>query len=191
MIRSSINELKRAVRTGKTKSAPVRKLHQIPVPFSFTGIIAVLVCPVLLLTDIFTPGFAFLGIIYVIILSLLGNERRTLIALFATVATITLAIDIRMTYGQEGAELGVADKIFGLMSIPVLAYALIQQRNTQQKKAKRKKIVNMTVMPPLNERIALNGETRSVFRHICRSNGPMDEYTRELIWFVYLKSPKN
>jgi hypothetical protein len=123
---------------------------------------------------------------------MLGNERRTLIALFASVATISIAIDFRVIYAQDGAELAVADKIFALMSLPLLSYAMIQQRAAKKKKnQKRKKAVNMAIIPPVSERIALPGETKSIFRHICRSNGPMDEYTRELIWFVYLKSPKN
>ncbi len=191
MIRSSINQHKHTVHAGNKQTVPVRTLKRISVPFSNTGIVAVLACPLLLCTDFLTPDNTFLGIIYVIILALVANERRTLIALYATVAAITLAIDIRLIYGQEGAEVAMADKVLGLMAIPVFAYALIHKRTLQKKYFKRKKVVNMTVIPPISERIALTGESKSVFRHICRTSGPMDEYTRELIWFVYTKSPKN
>lgn len=190
-MRSFKNLVHPVTRQRKANAVPVRYLKPIEVPFSDTGIVAVLACPVLLATDMLSAGFTFLGIIFVIILALLSNERRTLIALFAAVATITLAIDLRFIYALPESELAVTDKFLAMIALPVLAYALIRQRTTKLKLSKRKPVVNMTVIQPINERIALNGESKSVFRHICRSHGPLDEYTRELIWFVYLKSPKN
>lgn len=178
-------------RQRKANASPIRYLKPIEVPFSVSGIVAVLACPVLLVTDMLSTGFTFLGIIFVIMLALLGNERRTLIALFATVATITLATDLGFIYEVPGAELAVTDKFLAMIALPILAYALIRQRTTKLQLRKRKPVVNMTIIQPINERIALNVETKNMFRHICRSHGPLDEYTRELIWFVYLKSPKN
>lgn len=190
-MRSNLNVVQRAVRKKKFETVPSRLLKSIPVPFSWTGIIAVLACPILLCTDIFTSGYTYLGIIYVLILVLLNNERRMLIALFSTMSALMLAIDLRFIYGQQGAEVATMDKMIALVIMPVLAYGLIRQRTQQVRIEKRKKLSSITIIPPLNERIALAGETRSVFHHICRSRGPMDDYTRELIWFVYMKSPKN
>lgn len=186
-----MNVVNRVVLKNKVSTAPSRLLKPVDVPFSITGIIGVLACPVLLCTDLLTPGYTFLGVIYVIMLALLGNERRTLIALFTTIAAVTLVFDVICIYGQSGSELAVMDKFLALLVLPLLGYALIRQRGLQAKRRRRKRICNMTIIPPVAERIALNGETKSVFRHICRSKGPLDEYTRELIWFVYMKSPKN
>lgn len=186
-----MNVVNRVVSTSKVSTTPVRKLVPVNVPFSFTGIIAVLACPVLLCTDLLTSGFTFLGVIFVIILALLGNERRLLVALFASVAAVTLVFDLVWIYGQPGSELAVMDKIIAMIVLPLLAYGLIHRRATRIKTLKRKPTVNMMILPPVAERVALDTETKSVFRHINRSYGPMDEYTRELIWFVYMKSPKN
>ncbi len=186
-----MNVANRVALKSKVSAEPKRLIKPVDVPFSLTGIIAVLACPVLLCTDILTSGYTFLGVIYIIMLVLLGNERRTLIALFTAVAAIMLVIDLRIIYNQPGAELAVMDKVLSMIALPALGYALIRQRVAQKKIHKPKRICNMLVIPPMTERIAFNGETKSMFRHISKSVGPMDEYTRELIWFVYMKSPKN
>jgi len=194
-----MNVVNRVAPKNKVSSAPLRKQKRVALPFSFNGIIAVLACPVLLFTDALTTGYTFLGVIFVVILALLGNERRTLVALFATVAVLTLAFDLRIIYGQPGAELAVMDKILALLFMPVIAYGFIHRSTALKKTKKRKPVVHMKVILPPAERIALNGEfhpdrnrrAKSVFRHISRSTGPLDEYTRELIWFVYMKSPKS
>lgn len=153
--------------------------------------IAVLACPALLCVDLVSPSNILFGCLYLLLLLMVSNERRTLIALFTTVATVSLLFDLRFIYAQPGAELAVMDKIVALAVLPLLTTALIRKRTLQLKARKRKPVCTITVVPPLTERIALHSETNPVFRHMRRSNEPMDEYTRELIWFVYSKSPKN
>lgn len=132
-----------------------------------------------------------IGTFCLIMLTLLGEQRRTMIALFATVAVVTLVIDLRLFYGQPGTELAVMDKIIALIALPLLAWGLIHKRNVELQKQKRKPVCNVRIVPALAERVAMIGESKTAFRHMRRSKEPLDEYTRALIWFVYIKSPKN
>lgn len=175
----------------KAQPAKLRTSNAVRIPFSVAGIVAVSVCPALLVIDITSGMHAMIGVIYVLLLTLLAQERRTLVALFAAVAVLSLAVDLRVFYGQPGTELAVADKITALIALPLLAAALIHQRTAQLKTAKRKPVCNIRIVQPLSERVAMHGEMNPVFKHMRRSKSPMDEYTRELIWFMYMKSAKN
>jgi hypothetical protein len=179
------------VRKHTSAPAKLRALRPVRVPFSVSGMAVVLACPALLLVDIASGMHAMIGILYLVMLMMLGNERRTLIALFTTIAVLMLAIDLRVFYGASVAELAAADKIIALIVLPVLAFALIRQRTQERKAAKRKAICSIRVMLPVSERAALSGESKIVFKHMRHSTEPMDEYTRELIWFMYMKSAKN
>lgn len=186
-----MNVLQRVAGKHRIQPVQLRYLKPTPVPFSAAGIIAVLACPALLLLDIFSGAHVMIGAFYLIVLTLLGNQRRSLIALYATVASLMLFIDLRMFYGQGGTQLAIADKLIALLALPVIASGLIYQRTSHMRALKRKPLCSVKVILPPAERIALNGESKNVFGHLRRSSEPIDQYTRELIWFVYMKSPKN
>jgi hypothetical protein len=190
-MRSITAQSQPVLRKEKTQSAPVRILKSIPVPFSVAGILAVLVCPAFLLMDIFSGAHIMFGTLLVLVLTLLGSERRTLIALFATVGLICLAIDLRINFYHAGAELAATDKIMAMIALPLFAFGMIRKRTLQVAAKKRRPRINVSFAPAFQDRAPRFGETKTVFQHMSRSSKPMDEFTRELIWFVYVKSPKN
>ena len=183
--------LERVAPKQKNNNTVVRKLNPIPVPFSVRGLVAVFACPVLLGLDIFSGSHTMIGTIFLLLLTLLGNERRTLIALFAAVASISLLASVAVIYAHDGNELALTDKFVALILLPLFTYALIRRKQIKVITRKHVPVIDVKIVNPVQERVAMNGESKSVFRHIRRNDNPIDEYTRELIWFVYNKSPKN
>lgn len=190
-MRPSLHITHRTERKSNLLVTPARILKPIDVPFTVTGISAVLACPALLCLDVFSGAEVMLGSLYMLVLLFISNERRSLIGMFAAVAVVSLAASLRSVYTQDGSEMAAMDKIIAMIGIPLFAFGFIRRRTLQLKARKRKAICTVKFAPVFSERIALAGEYKSAFRHIHTSRNPIDTYTRELIWFVYIKSPKN
>lgn len=161
-------------------------------PFSLQGIVAVLVCPALFFLDVLSSSQIFMGVLFMVIQMFLINERRTLVVLFSTVASLMMLIDLRLFYGQPDTGMFVMDKVVGLIAVWTITGGVLRARAVQLKvKRKRKPYCNIRTATPLPNRIATQEESKTVIRHMRSSKRPVDPYTLELIQFIYSKSTKN
>ena len=126
-------------------------------------------------------------------LTFLMNERRTLVVLFSTIASLMIAIDLRLVYGQTGTDMVMMDKVVGLIAIWSITGGVLRARVLQAKaKRKRKPACSIRLTTPLPNCLATPDEIKAAVRHLrTASKRPVDPYTLELIQFIYTKSSKN
>lgn len=176
------------------KKTTLRNRKSITVPFSAPGIAAVLSSPAIFMLDLFSGAHVSIGVLYVLLLVLLSNERRTLIVLFSTISSLMLVINLRLFYGQPGNEMMTMDKVIGLIALWVITSGILRYRHLQKKseaKRARKPVCCIRSFTEIPERKAKPEELITVLRHLRTSGRPIDPCTRELTWFIYMKSPKN
>jgi hypothetical protein len=174
------------------RTLPRRTQESTTPPFSLQGIAAVLACPALFFLDVLSSSHIFMGVLFLVIHMFLTNERRTLVVLFATIASLMMVIDLRLFYGQPNTEMFVMDKVAGLIAVWTITAGILHARARQLKvKRKRKPFCNIRTVTPLPNRIASQEESKTVVRHMRSSKRPIDPYTLDLIQFIYSKSTRN
>ena len=191
-----------AVRNRVARKPNVRR-EKLNVPFSFSGIVAVLCCPAILSLEIFAESKIVTGVLYVLVLTLLANQRSILILMYASVSSVMMMICMRVYIGHPGMDLMMVDKAVALIATWVIAFGLVRNRRRESNSTEtiiqyvnrmRRKPKPLCVIRTINEspeRIADVQEAKLAFSRIDRSGVKMDEYTRDLTWFIYQKSLKN
>lgn len=195
-----MNSPKTLVRPRTRRAARSLSVKQKRIPFSGIGIVAVLCCPIILSLDVFADAHVAIGVVYMVMLALLSNEKNVLILLFTTLASIMLLIDVRLIYGESSTVFAIADKLFAVAAMWLYVIALFRyrrkQENTSEQKVIRMKraprpVCNIKIVNPLTERIPTAEESKPVFKHIRTSRKKIDPYTRDLVYFLYTKTQKN
>lgn len=195
-----MDSIKTLVRPRTRRAARSLTIKPKRVPFSGIGIVAVLCCPVIFFLDVFSEAHVAIGVVYMVMLALLSNEKNILLLLFATLSSIMLLIDLRLFYGEPGTDLAVADKLLAIPAMWLYVVALLRHRrkqnNTDEQKVIRMKrthrpVCNIKIVNPITERTPTAEESKPVFKHICTSRKKIDPYTRDLVYFLYAKTQKN
>lgn len=196
-----MNSIKTLVRPRARHAARSLRIKPKRVPFSAVGIVAVLCCPIIFSLDVFSDARVPIGVLYMMMLALLSNEKNILLLLFTTLSSIMMLIDFRLFYGQAGTELAIADKLIAIPAMWVYVSALIRHRGKNNRISETKilrmrsagrPVCNIKIAKQTPERVANTEESKTVFRHICSTSGKkVDPYTRDLVVFLYEKTKKN
>lgn len=196
-----MNSIKTLARPRARHAARSLSIKPQRVPFSAVGIIAVLCCPIIFSLDAFSDSRFAIGVVYMVMMALLSNEKNILILLVATLSSIFLLIDLRLFYGEPDTELAVADKLVAIPAIWLFVYGLLRIRKKQNKtgsatilrlKQSHVPVCDIKVAMPISERIASPAESKNAFKHMrSSSTQKIDSYTHDLVYFIYAKMPKN
>lgn len=195
-----MNSIKTLVRPRTRRAARSLSVKPKRIPFSGIGIVAVLSCPVIFGLDVFSDAHVSIGVVYMVMLALLSNEKNILVLLFTTLSSIMLLIDLRLFYGEPDTTLAVLDKLLAIPAMWLYVFALLRHRHKQsttntQKVIRMKRshipVCNIKIVNPISERIPTAEESKPVYKHIRTSRKKIDPYTRDLVYFLYAKTQKN
>src|ERR1044072_5545408 len=193
-----MNTTQRVVSKSAVRVLRPNKQKKAVVPFSAVGLVAILCTPLVFFVNILSGPQVATGIFYLVMLALLSNQKEILVVLFTALASIFLLIDMRLFYALPGTEMAFMEKMIALPALWLITVGILRAKQKEKQAAlklersKRKPVVAIRINPEIADRLPAPAETRVVFKHIRRHPAEkLDDYTVDLVRFMYVRSKKN